>query len=273
MRKILQCVITSNDENKDATNIIKAIAEAGFDGVFLQWYNKDLPLKQQQQLELCRELGLDIEFVHLGYKGINNIWLEGEEGDALVDYYKKDLDACAKNRIKLVVMHITSKMIAPEPSVVGLKRLKEIADYAMALGIRIAFENTKLKGYLEYLFDNVDNENIGICLDVGHSHCHFGDEFNFERFKNKIWAVHLHDNHGMIEDISLRDEHLLPFDGNVDWEFYAKKLAESGYVGSVTLESHKAYYENLSINEFYNLSYERAKKLRDVFERRNSNEK
>ncbi len=266
MRKILQCVITSNDKNKDATNIINAINRAGFDGVFLQWYNKDLPLTQQEQLNLCKNLGLDVEFVHFGYKGINNIWLEGEDGDLLVDYYKKDLDACGLSGIKLVVMHITSKMLAPSPSEIGIKRLKIIADYADSLGIKIAFENTKLKGYLEYVFDNIQNKNIGVCLDVGHSHCHFEDDFNFEKFKGKILAVHLHDNHGFSDDDGLRDEHLLPFDGNIDWQFYVKNLIDSGYDGSITLESHNKHYPDLSLDEFYEMSYEKAKKLKEMFD-------
>ena len=39
---------------------------------------------------------------------------------------------------------------------------------------------------------------------------HFDDEFPYEMFKNKIFAVHLHDN-----DKS-DDVHLLPFDGTMD---------------------------------------------------------
>ena len=267
MRKIIQSVITSNDANKDATNVIHSIKNAGFDGVFLQWYNKDLPLSQQGQFDLCKKLGLSIEFVHLGYKGINNIWLDGAEGDLLVDYYKKDLDACHKNGINLVVMHVTSKQIAPEPSEVGVFRLQKIADYAKSLGIKIAFENTKIKYYLEYIFDRITNDNIGICFDIGHCHCHFEGDFDFEKFKGKILAVHFHDNHGKIEDESMRDEHLLPFDGTIDWEYYAKKLDECGYDGSVTLESHNAHYKNLSLDEFYKLALSKAKKLRDIFGR------
>ena len=267
MRKILQSVISSNDKNKDATDIIKAISDAGFDGVFLQWYNKELPLSQSEQLKLCRKLGLDVEFVHLGYKHINDIWVDSEAGELLVDYYKKDLDACHENGINLVVMHTTSKLIVPAPNTIGVSRFQKIADYAKELGIKIAFENTKIKGYLEYVFDHIKNDNIGICFDIGHSHCHFEDDFDFERFKNKILAVHLHDNHGMTEDDGARDEHLLPFDGNIDWEFYIKKLVENGYKGSVTLESQKKHYENLTIEEFYKLSFEKAQKLNELFER------
>ena len=78
--------------------------------------------------------------------------------------------------------------------------------------------------------------------------------------------MHLHDNHGKLEDDKASDEHLLPFDGNIDWEYYVRKLIESGYQGSVTLESHKAHYTDLSLDEFYKLSYEKAKKLNDMFE-------
>ncbi len=66
--------------------------------------------------------------MHLGYKGINNIWLEGEEGDKLVEGYLNDLDACKANNIDMVVMRITSKDKAPAPSMVGIKRLQNLAD-------------------------------------------------------------------------------------------------------------------------------------------------
>ena len=203
---------------------------------------------------------------HFGYKGINNIWLEGEDGEGLVDYYKKDLDACYKNGIDLVVMHVTSKEIAPQPSAIGISRLQKIADYAKSLGIRIAFENTKIKNYLEYVFDHIKNDNIGVCFDIGHCHCHFEGDFDFERFKGKIFAVHLHDNHGRVEDEKLRDEHLLPFDGTIDWKYYVKQLADAGYKGSVTLESHNAYYKDLSLDEFYKNAIEKAKVLRELIE-------
>ena len=88
MTKYIQCV---QNDNKNVTpqETIYAIKNAGFDGVFLQWYNKDWDFSQQEQLNLCRKLGLEIPFVHLGYKGINNIWLEAEDGENLVKNYLK----------------------------------------------------------------------------------------------------------------------------------------------------------------------------------------
>ena len=81
----------------------------------------------------------------------------------------------------MVVMHLTSKSEAPMYSEVGLKRVREICDYAKSLNVKVAFENTKIKGYLDYVIENIKNDNVGICFDSGHCHAHFNDDFNFNR--------------------------------------------------------------------------------------------
>ena len=119
MRKFIQCVSNSN---KTVTPIetIYAIKNAGYDGVFIQWYNKDQEISQKQQYDLCKELDLEIPFFHLGYDGINNIWLEGKDGDDLVNTYIRDLNACKQRNINLVVMHLSSKSNPPEQSQIGI---------------------------------------------------------------------------------------------------------------------------------------------------------
>ena len=42
--------------------------------------------------------------------------------------------------------------------------------------MKVAFENTKIKGYLEYVLENIKDDNVGICFDAGHYHVHFDDE-------------------------------------------------------------------------------------------------
>lgn len=254
-KKFIQCVQNSN-KNVSPQETIHAIKNAGFDGVFLQWFNKDWDFSQQDQLNLCRELGLEIPFVHLHYKGINSIWCDDIEGDELVNGYLHDLKVCKENNIDMVVMHLTSKTDALPPNEIGVSRLQKIVDYAEELNIKIAFENTKIFGYLEYVFENIKNSNIGICLDVGHCHAHFDDKFNWELFKDKIFAVHLHDN-----DKS-KDQHLLPFDGTVDWKYYEENLKKANYTGPITLEScYRNDYLKYSLEEFYKLSYELAHKI------------
>ena len=261
MRKIA-VVINNSNQNVTALETIDAIKKAGFKDVFVQWYNKDWEYSQEEQLKYAREQGLNIIFAHLGYKNINDLWEENNSnGDVLVENYKKDIAVCKKNNIPMVIMHLTSKKVAPMYNEVGLNRIREIVDYAKQLGVKVAFENTKIKGYLEYVIQNIDNENVGICYDAGHCHVHFDDEFPYEVFENRVFAVHLHDN-----DKS-DDLHLLPFDGTIDWQNVITKLKDCKYDGPVTLEVCYRYdYLNLSIEDFYKKVYAIGEKLSNMFE-------
>ena len=257
MAKYIQC---ANNKNKNVSIIetINSIKKAGFDGVFVQWFDRDYELSKQEQVSLCKSLNLEIEFAHLSYEKINSIWDDSIDGDNLVEEYKIELNECFDCGINLAVMHVTGKpSTIAQPNMLGIERLQKIVDHAKTLGIKIAFENTKIKNYLEYIFEHISNDNIGVCLDSGHIHCHFNDKFNWDFFKNKILAVHLHDN-----DSSF-DQHLLPFDGTINWDTMAENLKQSGYTGPVTLEStYRDDYLNISIEEFYKLSIERAKQIK-----------
>lgn len=254
-------VIQNRNETVNVIETIQAIKNAGFKNVFIQWYNKDWDISQEEQVQLCRKLELNIVFAHLGYQDINSIWEEGTVGDKLVEEYKKDIKNCKDNGISIVVMHLTRKMQAPKYNEIGLNRLRKIVEYAKELNVKIAFENTKIKGYLEYVLENIKDDNVGMCLDVGHLHTHFDDEFNFELVKNRIFAVHLHDN-----DKS-DDLHLLPFDGTIDWKMIVEKLNKCNYKGPVTLEPCYRYeYLTISVNDFYKEAYTKARILAEMFE-------
>lgn len=261
MRELAVVVSNDNDKSVSVYDTIDAIKNAGFNNVFVQWYNKDWKPTQNEQVKLIKDKRLNIIFAHLGYKGINNIWLSGEEGDMLVDSYKNDIKLCKEAGIPMVVMHLTSKTEAPMYGDVGLNRIKEIVDYAKELDMKVAFENTKIKGYLDYVISNIDNDNVGICLDSGHYHVHFGDELNWDLFKDRIFAVHIHDN-----DKS-DDLHLLPFDGTLDWEDFMSKLDNANYEGPITMElCYRNNYLNISLEEFYKKGYEVGTKLSEMIE-------
>ncbi len=253
-------VVHNSNENVNVLETINSIKNAGFKNVFIQWYDKDWECSQEKQVKICKELGLNIIFAHLGYKNINYIWEEGLEGERLVEKYKKDILNCKQYNIPMVVMHLTSKSIAPIYNEIGLNRLKEITQYAQELGIKVAFENTKIKGYLEYVLENIRKDNVGICYDAGHCHVHFNDEFNFEIFKDRIFAVHLHDND------KKDDLHLLPFDGTINWNYVMEKLKECNYNGPITLELCYRYdYLNMSLDDFYKEGFNRGQKLQNIF--------
>lgn len=250
--------------NKNVTPIetIHVIKQAGYKNVFIQWYDEEWEPSQEKQVKLCRELGLNIIFAHLGYQNINSIWEKGIEGEKLVERYKKNIQDCANYKISMVVMHLQGKKEAPMYNEIGLNRIRKIVEYARKMNIKVAFENTKLRGYLEYVLENIKEDNVGICFDAGHYHAYYDDKLNFEPFKNRIFAVHLHDN-----DKS-DDLHLLPFEGTIDWKEVIRKLKESNYEGPVTLElCYRYHYLNNSIEEFYKQGYFIGKKLAEMFEK------
>ena len=252
--------VTISNANKSINPIesIHAIYDAGFRNVFVEWYNKDWEISQQEQLDECRKLGLNVIFAHLGYQGINNLWLENDEGEALVTRFKNDIRICKENGFDLVVMHVTSKSEAPGPNAIGIQRLTEIVGYAKELGVKVAFEKTKIKGYLEYIVDHIPD--AGICLNVGHMHAHFKDELPFEKFVDKIFAVHLHDNHGD------KDAHLLPFEGTLDWKWLIEKLHACHYDGPITMELvYQNDYVAMDVVDFYRKGFEIGLQLQSMF--------
>lgn len=123
-----ELAVVVNNKNQDVSIIetINAIQKAGFKNVFIQWYNRDWSPNQEEQLKYIKEKGLNVIFAHLGYQKINDIWIEGENGEQLVDKYKNDIRICKENNIPMVVMHLTGGDKAPEYNETGLKRLQYI---------------------------------------------------------------------------------------------------------------------------------------------------
>lgn len=252
--------INNSNKNVNAYETIDAIVSAGFKNVFIQWYNKEWNPTQEEQLKYVREKGLNIIFAHLGYKNMRDIWVDCENGENLVENFINDIKICKDNGISLVVMHLIGGIDVPPYNELGLKRLKKIIEYAEALDVNIAFENTKQKEYLYYVLDNFDNKNVGICFDSGHYHIFSNDEFNFEKYKDRIFAIHLHDN-----DKS-DDLHLLPFEGTSNWEDIIKNLSKANYDGPITMEICYRYnYLEMGINKFYEKAYEVGKQLQSMF--------
>ncbi len=256
MKELIAVTISNANQTVTPIETIDAVKRAGYENVFIEWYNKDWEISQEEQLKHVQELGLNIIFAHLGYQKINELWVDNEVGEAHVDRFINDLKICKEHGIDLVCMHLTSKSEAPGPNEIGIQRLQKIADAAKELGVKIAFENTKIKGYQEYVLKHIKNDNVGICLDSGHLHAHFKDELDFDLFKDKIFCVHLHDNLGE------KDQHLIPFEGTLDWKWLIDQLKKCNYKGPVTMELvYQNEYVGEDLTEFYQRGFEAGKKL------------
>ena len=106
---------------------------------------------------------------------------------------------------------------------------------------------------VDFIDDALDGAPVGICLDVGHAHLNGDVVDQLETVAEHLIATHLHDNRGRT------DEHLVPFEGTVNWPGTLTTLRKVGYDGVLTFE--------LAGREPYRSTLERARHARAQVDR------
>ena len=143
-----------------------------------------------------------------------------------MDEVKRALESAEQIPISAITLHLGLKddpwnTRALENSLTAIEHIKA---FAHPLGVKVLLENlqnevTTPEHLLEILHIGHFN-NVGITLDVGHAHLSdTGLDHAFELLRPRIAELHLHDNHG------LKDEHLWPGTGSIDWTNLAKLTA------------------------------------------------
>jgi hypothetical protein len=116
----------------------------------------------------------------------------------------------------------------------ALTSVEHLRAFAKPLGVRLLLENipnelTSPQKLVE-LIQTLHYDDIGVCLDLGHAHLEPGVDAAIETLKPFIRSVHVHDNHGM------RDEHLWPGGGSIDWKHTMERLRSAPQVPAMVLE-------------------------------------
>ena len=88
---------------------IKKLKALGTDAFFVGGANPEIP----EFKRLADEIGIDFEFVHAPWRGINAYWKEGEEYVPLDTEIKKCVDLVALAGVPTVIMHISSGWFPP----------------------------------------------------------------------------------------------------------------------------------------------------------------
>jgi len=232
----------------DALEKIKA---AGFESFFTGEYKTEDVARIKARADA---LGLTYEFIHAPFHGINEMWMPGLGYITVFDYMKESIDAAQKNGIPTVITHVSSGWKAPKVNDLGLARYDELVLYARERGVTLAFENLRLLGNLACLVDRYDGiENVRFCFDCGHEHCYTKTVKLLDVFTDRVCCTHIHDNHSrdLNDKVSDGDEHLLPFDGTVDWENAMARLAKTGYDGILTFELKRQNQPGRHVNDKY----------------------
>ena len=101
------------------------------------------------------------------------------------------------------------------------------------------------------LVDSLNCDSIGVCWDFGHANLLFAQQQQMIRALGKrIKCTHVHNNWGV------HDDHATPIYGNIKWDAVMPALAEIGYSGPLTLETHCWYDDNALLHSFARHNYD-----------------
>jgi sugar phosphate isomerase/epimerase len=231
-KNIETCIYTWFGFRYSFEDIIRLIKEAGFQSVMTWWGDefKETDGPKEMKPEIIRNANLKLENVHLPFEGINTIWEDNLNGQEMYNLYSSCIDECKIFEIPTAVLHITSGNNPPPFGEIGLNRFKRLIEKAEKHGLNIAIENLRKIEYLDYIFNNIESSRLKFCYDSGHENCYMPEIDLLGKYGNKLIALHLHDNDGTA------DQHLLPFNGTVNWKNIMEKLKKLEYKGSLALE-------------------------------------
>ena len=121
----------------------------------------------------------------------------------------------------------------------ALRSVEDIYRMADAAGAKVALEVmgnslSTAADLVELLERNFDEDDLGICMDVGHAHI-LGDTAEaIETASEFLITTHIHDNRG------LSDDHLVPFQGTINWGAAIMAFEKIGYDGVLMYEVRAA---------------------------------
>jgi len=245
------------------------IRQAGFDGVMLWWGEDILALPPRDKgsfPEQARKAGLSVVNAHGPMPDVNALWRQGLAGDGILDMFLRCVDDCADFQISSLVVHASTGFAPPEPCETGLERIKRLVHHGEKRGVTLSFENLRNTAPLRYILDRIVSPRAGFCYDVGHEHCRTPEEDLLAEYGHRLTDIHLHDNAGMVNRDGADDQHRLPFDGTVDWARAAKSLARLDYGGPLAFEVTTLGHEDMAVDAFLRLAFERAVRVGDKIE-------
>ena len=252
-------------------NFMECIASCGFDSTFTCGNDDDFVAYVSKK---CAELGLRYETLHAPFSMINGLWHE-DKGKEVTDILKHSVELAHENGISIVVTHLSSGENCPPVTDAGLRYFDELVNFAARKNIVIAVENQRKLGNISMILEIYGKDsNVSFCWDVGHEKCFAHGREYMPLFGDRCITTHIHDNF-MRYNV---DEHLLPFDGNIDFRRTAELLNMYNYTGTLMLETDlptdnsmqytetSDKYRSLSLEQFVHKAYAAINRLRIIAE-------
>ena len=250
---------------------IMLFKETGFEGFAIDDSGRNTDIGKL--VSAGKKENMFIEYLHAPFNKSDDMWADGEIGDAALDELLKYIEKCSEYEIPVMVAHTFIGFDEPYiPTRIGIERFGALAKRAGELGVKLALENTEGFEYLDALMKALRSEkSVGFCWDSGHELCYNYGKNLTELYSGRIFCTHLNDNLG-IRDFGgkityIDDLHLLPFDGIHDWSRVAQRLVDCGFDGNLCFElstmskpgrHENDKYSDMPIEQYISEAYIRA---------------
>lgn len=135
-----------------------------------------------------------------------------------VDEIKRALDVAEYVPFRYLVQHVGSSRDTADQRRfdAAFSSLEHLHIFAKERGVTVALENTPgevaTPSHLRQFIIETRLTDLRLCFDIGHAHLGDGVLASLEPMREFLVTSHIHDNHG------LKDEHLLPYEGAIDWK-------------------------------------------------------
>ena len=139
-----------------------------------------------------------------------------------MDELKRVIDVADDLPYARLILHMGGSRETADPRKrdAAFSTLEHLVLHAHHAGVTICVENTTSEmgdpAYLRAFVDETRLTGLRFNFDIGHAHLAEGPEEeriekSFAPLRELVSSVHLHDNHAE------KDEHLLPYDGTIEW--------------------------------------------------------
>lgn len=242
------------DTYEQGMHVMKA---HGYDGIDYQGFGsiQNSPLYKMSDGELERYLtdvkdcasanGLEIHQLHGAWPHVDDITAEGRA--KTVEYFKMNIRGAKMLGCPRVVIHpLMPNLYLGKPAdeqedfeINGLV-LETLAPVARENGVTVCFENMPFIGatvfsrvkQVKKLLTMINDEYIKACLDTGHFNSEKGDLYEAICLLGEhLSTMHVHD------DRYGQDRHLIPFQGELNWDDFIRGLRDISYQGVISLET------------------------------------
>ena len=231
-------------DHGDPTTALKSIADAGFSHVhWVHHWNGDFIYSDHEIAQirgLLRKFKLSLCGLH-ATDGVEKKWTSLKEYERLAGI------ELIENRIRMTRI-LGGDTITLHPPYVkendprllkvvvdqSMRSLRALEKICMIFKVRIAFENMPFGyqtwGTIAKYLNEFGPDYVGLCYDAGHGNMVAGSMDCLEKMKNRLIAMHLHDNNGK------KDQHKPIFSGKADWTRLASIIRSSAYSGPINME-------------------------------------